>query len=118
MTRDILCDSCSDVALKAGEAFSADRFNSESHYCLSCGEPGKVEQVDDGEQAMLVFSCHIPYELSDLFGDLERQVAKEASCLARALNLVQYKVSDEYTMNVGLAMEWAGWNKRTREVAA
>ncbi len=64
MTRDILCASCSDVALSVSENLSAaDIVNRErvvrilcgGCFCQACKTKGRVEQVDDGERAMLVF---------------------------------------------------------------
>ena len=55
--RDILCTSCGDVALSVDESKGAEQVIAETEgaYCLWCESKGKVEQVDDGEQAMLVF---------------------------------------------------------------
>lgn len=53
--RDILCTACSDVALSVDESRSAEELERIECDCFSCEKWGKVEQVDDGEQAMLVF---------------------------------------------------------------
>lgn len=53
--RDILCTSCSDVALSVDENDTAEEWKNMILYCEHCEAPGTVEQVDDGEQAMLVF---------------------------------------------------------------
>ena len=53
--RDILCTACSDVALSVDENDPIDCVVGMTTACKCCGKSGCVEQVDDGEQAMLVF---------------------------------------------------------------
>lgn len=52
--RDILCTSCGGVAKRVDESLSAWQVSCLTG-CFECGANGHVEQVDDGEQAMLVF---------------------------------------------------------------
>ena len=59
---DVLCDSCSEPALSiAADLVSmlmAGGFETVGN-CKHCNAPGKVVQVDDGEQAMLVFRTEV-----------------------------------------------------------
>ena len=68
--------------------------------------------ADDGENCWVEFVPGIPYEPSDLFGDLERQVRDEWSKQTHKV------VVHGYPILISKAIECAGWNKQTREVAA
>jgi hypothetical protein len=56
VTHDVLCSSCSDVAMRVDdEEMSCVETWTLQWHCLGCSKLGQLEQVDDGEQAMLVF---------------------------------------------------------------
>jgi hypothetical protein len=55
--RDVLCSSCSDVALSVDESRSAEEVerNTGETYCLSCSAKGDVRVRDDGQACEIVF---------------------------------------------------------------
>lgn len=61
MTRSVLCTCCSDEACEVSAYLSAEKAvlaTQNVRRCKSCGQPGKVEPTDDGEQGGLVFRSH------------------------------------------------------------
>lgn len=79
--RDILCTSCSDVALSVDESRSADEVerNTGETYCAGCWAPGKVVMVDDGQACDLQFRAG-----EDLALDLKPTLVADILWLASA----------------------------------
>jgi hypothetical protein len=106
-----VCPDCYDGAPDSGEVSRI-----QGHGATA------AEAVADWKEQIEEHVPPIPYELSDLFGDLERQLKHEKHSCSRVLYWVKMNAGAgrlrEAAFSASEAIERAGWNKRTREVAA